>query len=270
MVMITVMNSLFGILILTSLISCGKSVEDKTSEEKPLEEASIDGTYSTLLLPVDASVSARVSGEVKIHKYGDSFKVDIKLKDSPGGIHRQYLQTGTSCDGPGMKILPLDDDLSGQMRGQGFFPSGSYHYKRSTSYYLMLSDLHLPDDNSNDGIVKLDGWELPLEKRPIVIYAQKNGVDVKMACGILTKTSTNENETTSWDEPAPRTPAPEGNVRPRPRPRPEPRPAPVPEVSQPEETEPHHSTWWERMRERMRRWRDRVRGGGGDPRLDMI
>lgn len=268
--MITVMNRLILFLFTLVVISCGKSVQEEDEPKVP-EEVNIDGTYTTFLLPTNNNIAPNVSGSVKVSKYGDDFRVEVKLKDSPGGVHRQYLQTGTSCKAFGSKILPLDDDLSGQSRGRGYFPSGNYHYKRSTSYYLMLSDLHLPDDDYSDEVVKLETWDLPLEKKAVVIYARRDGVDVAMACGLLTRTGTTETGD-NWREPEPsppRRPAPDRvEPRPRPRPRPEPTPRPAPEVSQPDTNDDNNSgTWWERMRQRWRRWRDRVTGRDPDPRL---
>lgn len=263
--MISVMKSLPFIAVLIVFISCGKSVKDKTDEEIQ-EEVISDGTYSAWLLPMNDSVSNRVSGDVKVKKYGDDFRVEVKLKGSPGGVHKQYLQTGTSCKAIGDRLVPFDDDLSGQLRGHSHFPSGNYHYKRSTSYYLMLSDLHLPDDVNGDQLVKLSEWDLPLERRAVTVYARGSSGDVLMACGVLTKISTNESGD-AWNEtsPAPRTPDSD-HVRPRPRPRP-PRttPAPVPEVREPEPDSGNNSSWWERMRERWRRLRDRIRGREPQP-----
>lgn len=240
-------------------------MQDKTEDELPEEEVLTDGTYSAVLLPMSAAVSSHVTGDVKIKKYGDDFRVEIKLKGSPGGIHKQYLQTGTSCQSIGSRIVPFDDDLSGQLRGYKFFPSGNYHYKRSTSYYLMLSDLHLPDDVSAEQLVKLNEWDLPLEKRAVGIYAKISSGEALMACGVLTRISNEDSD--SWNEPSPRTPE-DDRVRPRPRPRPRPTPVPHPAPPEPDvrpnpDGEP--SSWWDWVRESWRRWRDRVTGRGSHP-----
>jgi hypothetical protein len=254
------MNSLHFLFCLALVTSCGKSVKDKTEDEIQ-EEVISDGTYSAVLIPMNSVVSTHVSGDVKVKKYGDDFRVEVKLKGSPGGVHKQYLQTGSSCKDIGSRLVPFDDDLSGQIRGLNYFPSGNYHYKRSTSYYLMLSDLHLPDDVSGDGLVKLIDWDLPLEKRAVSVYAKTASGDLLMACGILTKITSDENDN-SWNEtpPSPRT-RDRDRVEPRPRPRPTPRPVPrpTPDVN-PDDGHREPSTWWERMREGWRRWRDRIRG----------
>lgn len=262
--MILIMKSLLLLMSLALVSSCGKSVQDKTEDEVQEEEVVTDGTYSAVLLPTNTSVSSHVSGDVRVKKYGDDFRVEVTLKGSPGGVHKQYLQTGSSCQSVGSKIVPFDDDLSGQLRGHNFFPSGNYHYKRSTSYYLMLSDLHLPDDVPADQLVKLTEWDLPLEKRAVGIYAKTSSGDVLMACGVLTRISTGDNDT-AWNEPRTETRTPEnGSVEPRPRPRPVPRPEPpAPEVRPtPEERTP---SWWDRIRQGWRRWRDRVTGRGSHP-----
>lgn len=249
------MNCLFFLLTAFLIVSCGKSVQDKDDPQIP-EEENTDGTYSTFLLPTDNNVSSRVSGIVKVSKYGDDFRVEISVKDAPPGIHKQYLHTGSSCKNPGEKLVPFDDDLSGQDRGSRYFPSGNYHYKRSTSYFLMLSDLHLPDDNYNDGMAKLPSWDLPLEKRAVVIYSRSSYGDVPTACGLLTRIGTSDSDET-WNEPArtsSRRPQPT-HVEPRPRPRPHPSPAPAPDIH-PDEN--NNSNWWQRMWDRLRRWRDRV------------
>jgi hypothetical protein len=259
--MIFVMNSLLFLFCLALITSCGKSVKDKTLDE--IQEESIpDGTYSAVLIPMNSVVSTHVSGDVKVKKYGDDFRVEVKLKGSPGGVHKQYLQTGSTCKDIGSKLVPFDDDLSGQIRGLNQFPSGNYHYKRSTSYYLMLSDLHLPDDVSAEELVKLREWDLPLEKRAVSVYAKTSSGELLMACGVLTRISTDENDD-NWNE----TPPPRRNpdrVEPRPRPRPTPRPVPVPDVD--EDNHPRQpSSWWDRIRQGWRRWRDRISGRESHP-----
>lgn len=91
-----------------------------------------------------------------------------------------------------------------------------------------------------------------------------------MACGVLTKISTNESGD-AWNEtsPAPRSPDSD-HVRNRPRPSP-PRttPNPVPDVRTPEPDSHNSSSWWERMRERWRRLRDRIRGRETHPYFRM-
>lgn len=275
----SIMIKLHLLLFLLLLISCGKGVKEDTDDDVRLEE-SPDGTYSAVLAPVNHKFSGDVYGEVRIHKYGDEFKVNIRLKNAPKINYRQYLQTGSFCpqmsqdlnaDGyldavearnyAGSIIVPFDEDLSAQRSGDNIVLQGNYNYSKSTSYYLMLSDLHLPDDVVNDGMVKLEGKELPLERKTVLIYGQgKNlpstfmGQEVPVACGILSRIS----QYPIPDDEIEEAPQDSSRTRRRPRPRaeprePEPRPDPPPA--------PRSRTWWERIRD----WWT----GGPDPSEEM-
>jgi hypothetical protein len=260
------------------LSACGKKVTDSYNV-KQLQEETIDGTYSGILLPVNGNISGQVHGEVKVVKLGDDFNVEIKIEDAPSGIHKQSLHTGTECpqlgqdgnsDGyidhyeamkvAGHIIVPFDGDLSGQEIGENSYPSGSYHYKESTSYFLMLSDLHLLDEVSNDSFIKLTERDLPLERRVVMIYGKKHktpasviGNDIPIACGVLTKISESiEPEDHSSDGvEAPRRPRSDDRVHPRPR------PSPAPHDEQIEHPRNPPGGWWDRMRQRWNRWRNR-------------
>lgn len=266
--MIIIKNSLF----LFSLIflSCGKSPEDKSNEQQATINQ--EGTYSAILLPVNIKVSRQADGLIKLSRYGDELKVTVELKDAPPGIHKQYLHTGSSCpngdadenhDGYideyeaskviGHIILPFDGDISAQDLGSSDFPNGNYQYERSTSYSLMLSDLHSPDPIPNDFLIKLNERDLILDKKAVSIFGNSPIGEIPIACGILSRVS-NTPQDDHWEEgnPPPRNPSP-GRRRPRPRPIPE---EPGPDV----DTEDEYSeTWWDRIRQRWRRWRERAR-----------
>jgi hypothetical protein len=257
------MTKIISTICLFLLISCGKAVEDKNEEAFPEEETFPDGNYTAVLIPINGRVTNQIDGEVKISLYGDDFKVKVQIKNSPGGIHKQFLHGGNGCpsqthddnrdgyiDGyearevMGMILVPFDGDLSAQFSGDSFFPSGSYSYARSTSYYLMLSDLHLPDEVLNDSIAKLKERDLPLENRAVSIFGKSAVGDIPIACGILTRVSDvplPDND--EWTEryPGPGVP----NPSPRPRPRPDPLPRPDDHDSQ---------SWWDRIRGRWDHW----------------
>lgn len=261
------MTKIISTICLFLLVSCGKAVEDKNENFEPEEETFSDGSYSAVLLPVNGRITNQIEGDVKVSRYGDDFKVKVHLKNAPAGIHKQYLHNGTDCprqvhddnrdgyvDGyearevMGFIIVPFDGDLSAQFRGDTFFPSGSYSYARSTSYYLMLSDLHLPDDIVNDSIVKLNDRDLPLEKRAVSIYGKSPVGEIPIACGILTRVAdVPPPDYDDWRErnPEPRNPNPNPGPLPRPRPRPEPEPLPDDEGSQ---------SWWDSIRRRWDQW----------------
>ena len=277
------MMNFYTIFFLLVLFSCGKSVNDKT-DKKSGEEIRPDGIYSAVLIPVNYRLSTQVHGEVKIVKFGDDFSVEVKVKGAPRGSLRQHLQTGSSCprlnqdengDGyidfyeslpvSGKILVPLDGDLSAQDLGQNLSLRGNYSYSRSTSYDLMLSDLHLRDEIINDAIIKLRERELILEKKVIVLYASGialpesiKGTEIPVACGILTRVSNRtETEEDEWN----RTPSPPDvperprpRTSPRPRPDNDPAPLPLPE----EERDRTNEGWWSRWRSRWEEWRGRM------------
>ncbi len=237
------------------LFSCGKASKGKSYFQQEQEEIS-DGVYAAVLYPVNLSIDKDLQGGIKIHKFGDDFKVKVKIKGAPKGTQEQYLYSGSECptlyndlngdgiiDGNesravmGEVILPFDGDLSSVEGGGGLFPVDSYEYSQSTSYSLMLSDLQHSYSNRF----------LKLEKSAVLII--KEGTH-PLACGVLTKIS----DLPEIEKP----PAPQSErdrYRPRP-PRPKP-PPPPPTVEPPPET--REESWWDQWRNTWRRWRESLR-----------
>ena len=205
------------------LISCGKK---SSKDNRSLERLNPDGTYTTILKYVNPNISKDVSGLVKIIKDGDEFKVNIRFQNAPTGPFYQHLHTGSICpqqqndknedgiiDGQesrkdvGSIIVPFDNDLGSQDEGGSMKLEGDYTYVRSTSYYLMLSDLHLIDETINDSIVKLNTNDLPLHNRVVVIYASQDNTknigysDIPIACGKLIRSPDDLDipETDRWE-----------------------------------------------------------------------
>lgn len=266
---------IYALIFFACLISCGKAPKDKTVAAFQEEEIT-DGVYSAVLIPLNAKVTNEVTGEVKISKYGDDFRVTLSLRHAPPGMHEQHLYTGTVCpqfdadkniDGYidteearaslGLVIVPLDGDLSSQAAGEGIYPKGSYKYSNSTSYQLMLTDLEQPDDVINDMITKLKGSRFSLEKKVVVVYGRGTNLpntvsnpNLPLVCGILTKTNESPQDDEDWRPPPPRRPR-EDNYR---SPPPEPEPP-----QEPPRTEPSGGSWWDQWTQRWRRWSERVR-----------
>lgn len=264
---------------LALLISCGKKDDDPYQLMR--QDTTQEGVYTTSLHSVNKKISKNISGKVRISKYGDEFKVDVRLKNAPDGTHRQYIHAGKGCptdsmdinkDGfidveeskavIGMGILPLDGDLSSRELGHNDFPQGSYVYSRSASYSRMLANIGTPVE------------DLPLDGRAIVIYGVPKNISlpvsvaakdqlqvhesIPIACGIL-KLSYGEVDMEEWTE----SERPTRTVRPRPRPRPNPRtgsnsgstPDPWPDNWEPEsgggssgDGEGGGLSWWDRVR----------------------
>jgi hypothetical protein len=259
-------------ILITVLIACGKKNDDDIEAQR--QEEDLGGTYAAFLLPVNVNLTKSVSGNVEISRYGDDFLVKLNLNNAPPGIHKQYLHTGHLCPGPlddedrdgyvdtseaiklmGNQIVPFDDDLSSQTLGLSHFPSGNYNYVRSTSYSLMLADLHLIDEIINDHLVKLSELDLPLEKRVVAVYSESPVGDIPIACGVLTKIAASPSDD-SWGQtiPSPRIPEPSPPRRPR---SPDLEPEDNGPQTGPDDTE-NDMGWWQRMRDRWRRWRDRI------------
>lgn len=247
------------------IFSCGKDKDKK--EVVASKKEHLEGSFSATLQPVNLKVTTDIQGKVMITRYGDDFKVNIRVAYAPKGIHAQHLYTGSACptyaddidfDGyisaseaqraMGPILIPFDSDLSAQALGANY-PSGTkYNYSESTSYALMLSDLQRPDEILNDNIVKLAGPDLILEGRVVAILGTPQVKDLPIACGILAYEGEVPSE--EWvplpEEPRPRRPR---VIRPRP-------PEPVPEV---EESQPPRQSWWAHLRRRVGGWGARIR-----------
>jgi hypothetical protein len=279
------MKTLSLIIVLTSLsiLSCGKSDGKKTSPQFQVEEA--EGAYLANLVAVNPKVNATVNGVARVSHFGDDFRAKIVLKDAPRVTHKQYMFAGTSCpilsrddlngDGyidaeetlyhSGKILIPLDGDLSGQLRGIEQFPFGDYTYVKSTSYALMLSDLHASDDVFNDDLVKLASPDLTLTGRVIMVmgvaansdlpssarslFGATSQATLPIACGELAYT----------DQTQPDIEQDQMNQEPAPVPR---RPAPTVRAPKPEPVEetPVYRNRMGRISDRVRGWWCRIRG----------
>ena len=260
------------------LSSCGKSVIDE-AEVEVQQESFQDGTYSAVLFSVNNKISDSIRGDVKVTKYGDDFKVYVKLRNAPNVNYLQHLHTGSICpkmdqdlnsDGhlddhefqqqTGPPIVPLDEDLSTQEGGESLVLRGNYDYFKSTSYYLMLFDLHLPDTLLNENFVKLKKRDLPLDGRVVAIYATRvktrfhlSTDKIPVACGILSQLSEGS-ATVDWQEES------SSFSRPRPPQRPRPESENLPEDTNYQNETGLTGSWLARLRQRWRRWRH-SRGG---------
>jgi hypothetical protein len=150
--------------------------------------------YVAQLAPLNASQidGPPVTGSAMIFVHGDTIRVLVHGRNLSVGPHAMHIHTGTTCptaaadvnhDGfvdvieglpaYGPILVPLDSDLSTQAAGT--FPSanaaGNLNYHASTSLSAMLADLHAPDPNTSDAVVKLaPGEDLNLAMRHIVIH----------------------------------------------------------------------------------------------------
>ena len=229
--------------------ACGKKLSDKKPQPQ-IDSIEPEGIYSATLTPINYQSGKKQT--VIITKYGDEFRVKVKFRSGPEGMHRQGLYSGTVCPHPdtngdgyidmaesetltGQLIIPFDGDLSASDLGNGNFPhSTAYDYENSTSYYLMQTGL--PHGHRN----------LQIQGKIVLIQGMKEGELLPIACGILSQSVITPNE-----EPEP------PRVRPRPT-----RPYRPPEVEPKPPEPPRRRTLWERIRDRVGGWWSRVRGEG--------
>ncbi len=211
---------LLGATMLT-LVSCGDDDNNSTTPQQ--QQTVVDGTYRAVLVPVNGSVVANVSGTATLTIDGDNVKAEVNMANGSGGTHHQHIHTGSACptatadtnadgviDGveaaatTGQILIPLDSEIAAQALGNNFPSGASYSYTESASYSLMLADLRLPDLNPNDSTTKLgSGDELLAEGKVVEIHgvpagtslpATAAGMDgmsaaesLPIACGVLVR-----------------------------------------------------------------------------------
>jgi hypothetical protein len=153
------------------------------------------GMYTATLTTLNKNVAGAINGTAtfNINKKDFSVEVDI-LNSTPHTIHGQYLQMASDCpkieadmnhDGfvdfkealpsVGEIIIPLDGDISSQMLDSYIFPAsddtGAYVYMQTAGVNQMIEDLTLPDENTDDDIVKIKkGDVLDIEGKVVVVY----------------------------------------------------------------------------------------------------
>lgn len=185
---------------LLSLASCGKKVSSEkarpiTVSELEEEKQEDQGIYRAVITPLNPKFAGAPNGSIEIRIDGDDFSVEGHILGAHSGVkHIQNIMSGHECpdlssdtnqDGvvdfreasvvSGNILIPLDSDLSEQLLGIEFGPignaAGSFIYKRSTSFSMLLSDLKTLDPDPRDMIAKLEiGKELNLSGRVILIH----------------------------------------------------------------------------------------------------
>lgn len=187
---------IIGVCIMTVLSSCNEHHVKSGAriDKKTVEELSIDGNYEIAFIPLNTSVSGNTNAKANIRIIADNIMVSMDIKDSPSlTSHPQYVYNSNVC--PNEKhdtnsdgfidsyeaatvlneiIIPLDDDLNSQEGGMEYFPVadnlGNYKYLQEGFLPELVDDLHLPDLNLKDGMLKLaSNQELKLEGKAVVI-----------------------------------------------------------------------------------------------------
>jgi hypothetical protein len=217
-----------------ALASCGKvnhGPSDSGGGVQQQQAQPIEGTYHADLTVLNSKVAGNPTGTADISIQGDNVVVKVMMNGTPMNItHVQHIHTASACPPAsadvnkdtyidvveglpfyGPILIPLDGDLSSQAAGSTIFPmadaSGSYTYNQSTSLARMLADLHAPDLDLTDAIVKLaPGEDLNLAGRHVIIHGVPastnlpstvatlhglpNYATLPIACGPITRVTT--------------------------------------------------------------------------------
>ena len=222
--------------------SCGNDSDDSA----PLlqEQQADEGVYGVELQPVNSSLTI-MQGESNIKIDEDRLEIYLASREGPAVTeHRQFIYSGNKCpnsgddqnkdgliDGneliavTGPAIIPLDNDLSSQERGQVFPVSdqvGSYIYRQQTSLQDLVEDLRLPDTNEEDDLIRLrPDSRLNLSGKVLVIHGVADNTQLEssvsargnlspqqslpVACGIIERNRVfpEQEETPSTTQEAP-------------------------------------------------------------------
>jgi hypothetical protein len=185
---------------LLSLVSCGSDGGSNNSSSNPQtreEQQQLDdqGIYRAVLQPLNTNVSGNTTGTVEITVSGDEIVFKSNVRGAPAGVkHLQNIMLANNCPAgssdlngdsfvdiveaipaTGPYYIPVDSDLSGQIEGMTYGPiantAGNYSYRRSTSLTLLLADLHTPDPDMTDSLVKIPlEQDLNLEGKVVLVH----------------------------------------------------------------------------------------------------
>ena len=185
---------------LLAVVACGSDDDDSGSGRAggggPQQQQETEGTYRATLapIPLNNSVAGNPTGQLEVVIEGDEVKATMNMSGVPGGIrHAQHIMLGTSCPTAsndanqdnfvdvlegvpnyGLILIPLDGDLEDQDDGASGFPlansAGTYSYSRTGSLTRMLADLQDADVDLEDGLGKLDGNDLNLEGKVVIVH----------------------------------------------------------------------------------------------------
>ncbi len=136
----------------TMVVSCGDDDDDDDNSGGTVQQQQ-EGVYRAVLVPTNPTIDPDIAGTVTVSHQGDDFRVEMDVRNAPGGVHAQHIHSGTSCatiaandtnaDGIldaaeaeaviGRMLIPLDSNLDSN--SQNSFPVGTrYTYVESASF----------------------------------------------------------------------------------------------------------------------------------------
>lgn len=186
---------------LLAVVACGSDDDDSGSGtvNVPQEQQETPGIYKATLapIPLNSAVAGSPTGTLDVVIEGDEFNATMKMTGVAGSMrHAQHIMIGTSCPTAsndvnndnyvdvlegvpnyGLILIPLDGNLEDQDDGASGFPianaAGSYSWTKTASLSRMIADLQDADLDLEDGLGKLDGSELNLEGKVVIVHGVK-------------------------------------------------------------------------------------------------
>lgn len=187
---------------LLAVVACGSDDDDSgsgTAANPPQQQQETPGTYKATLapIPLNSTVAGNPTGTLDVVIEGDEFNATMKMTGVPGSMrHAQHIMIGTSCPTAsndvnsdnfidvlegvpnyGLILIPLDGNLEDQDDGASGFPfanaAGSYTWTKTASLSRMITDLQDADLDLEDGLGKLDGSDLNLEGKVVLVHGAK-------------------------------------------------------------------------------------------------
>lgn len=187
---------------LLAVVACGSDDDDSgsgTAANPPQQQQETPGTYKATLapIPLNSAVAGNPTGTLDVVIAGDEVNATMKMTGVPGSMrHAQHIMIGTSCPTAsndvnsdnfidvlegvpnyGLILIPLDGNLEDQDDGASGFPfanaAGSYTWTKTASLSRMIADLQDADLDLEDGLGKLDGSDLNLEGKVVLVHGVK-------------------------------------------------------------------------------------------------
>lgn len=241
---------------LLAMVACGSDDDDNGSGTRgggggttgtPDEQQETVGTYRATLapIPLNTAVAGNPRGNLDVVIAGDEFKATMKMEGVPGSVvHAQHIMIGTSCPTEtndinndtfidviegvpnyGLALIPLDGDLEDQDDGKEGFPrasaDGTYTWTETASLSRMIADLQDADIDVEDGLTKLQGEDLALDGKVVIVHGvredanlpdsvgtiddYRNHQSLPIACGVIERVQPEEDNPTTGDTGTPTT-----------------------------------------------------------------
>src|SRR5690606_5670068 len=140
---------------------------------------------------------------------GDELMDSKRMQGVPGiVVHAQHITVGSSCPTEtndvnndnyvdviegvpnyGLILIPLDGDLEDQDDGSHGFPrassAGTYSWSKTASLSRMIADLQDAEVDLEDGLTKLNGSELNLAGKVVIVHGVNSNSNLPDTVGTI-------------------------------------------------------------------------------------